>query len=262
VSGARFACVVLIAACGSRTELDTPKVPTSGHAVSFAAFGDDVFLQGPSATAASGFTWDFWFEASELPTSSVSDLHAGATLMVAADAQPCEDIYVGFGSESSPANRLAFNVDGAGGCDARDASPIDFAPAEGFVAHRWYFVAVSHDYASGESRLYLDGMLVATKIATVAPIARTLPVTLGRWWDRNQFAYNEFVGAIDELHVYARVLSDAEVASDHACALAGGAVAVYHFDEGTGSSATDSTNDGHGVLEHGAAWVPGVACGD
>jgi hypothetical protein len=259
----RFAALVLLA-CGSRTELDTPLPRTSGHAVSFADFGDDVFLSGLNATPASGFTWDFWFQAAKLPTSSAIDLHAGATMMVGADDQGCEDVYVGFGSEFTPANRLAFNLDGPAGCSDRDTSPIDFAPPEGFVANRWYFVAASHDYATGQSRLYLDGVLVASKIAPIAPIPRALPITIGRWWDRidTQYAYNQFVGAIDELHVFARALSDAEIASEHACARVDDAIAGYHFDEGSGASAADFEGGHQASLEHDATWMPGGECGD
>jgi hypothetical protein len=258
----RATVLVFFIACGSRTELDAP-ASKSGHAVSFESFGDDVWLAGVNATPASGFTWDFWFDASKLPTKTGVDIHAGATMMVASDDVGCEDVYVGFGTELSPANRLAFNVDGAGSCGARDTSPIDYAPPEGFSTNRWYFVAVSHDYATGESRLYLDGALVAKKTSSVEPIPRTLSLTLGRWWDRHgdQYQYNQFDGAIDELHVYSRALSDAEVSNEHACAApASGLVAGYHFDEGLGNSAANFAGGTAATLEHDAKWVTGSGC--
>lgn len=255
-----IACTV---SCGARTDLGGVRETRSacGHSVSFHAFGDDVFFPGVNATPTSGFTWDFWVRAASVPTSThVGD---GATMVVAADGIGCEDIYVGLGSEFSPANRLAFVVDGAGACAARDTSPIDWAPEGGFVTGKWYFVAVSHDYATGESRLYVDGVLVAKKTATVAPIARTLNLTIGRWTDRGQYNSKELDGAIDELHVWGRALTDAEVASEWGGVAAKDGLAFgWHFDEGSGTSASDFVGGGAGTLEKNATWVDGfVGCG-
>lgn len=258
---ARFLLAVFAGACGSRTQLDRGTAEDCGEAASFSAFGDDVFLPGLNATPKTGFTWDFWFKAAKLPTSPAIDLHAGATLVVAADGVGCEDVYVGFGADSIPANVLAFNVDGGGGCAARDASPITYVPPAPFATGTWYFVAVSHDYASGASRLYIDGQLVASKSGSTVPIPRALPVTVGRWTDRAQFQYNQLDGAIDELHVLGRALTDAEIAAEYN----GGAgrygqpgpdlIAGYHFDE-TAEAYAGPT----GTLEHGAGWETGWIC--
>jgi hypothetical protein len=258
--------VAVSSACAARSELDVPVAPTCGFAASFDHFGDDVFLSGLNATPPSGFTWDFWFTARTVPSSTAVDLHLGATLMVAADSAGCEDIFVGFGSVLSPANALAFTVDGVGGCAARDTAPIAFVPDGGFIENRWYFVAVSHDYASGQSRLYLDGTLVASKVATVAAVTRTLPVTIGRWFDRANYEYNELDGAIDELHVFDHALTDEEVSVEYGggagsyATSVGGLVAGYHFDEGGGTTASPITGSVVGDLEKSATWQPGFVC--
>jgi len=239
-----------------------------GHAVAFAKFGDDVYLPGVNGVPATGFTWDFWFKPATLPTSSAADLSTGATLVVAADGVGCEDIYVGFGTVQTPANELAFNVDSLGECGARDTSPIHYTPSSGFVLGKWYFIAVSHDYGTGYSRLYVDGALVASKTASDTPIPRILPVTVGRWYDRAQTAYNEFDGAIDELHIYGRVLGDSEITSEYGSGSGSygsptdtGLVAGYHFDEGTGAAASDYAVGGAaGILESSARWEAGFVC--
>jgi hypothetical protein len=239
-----------------------------GYAVSFSAFGEDVYFPGVNAAPSAGFTWDFWFKAVALPTSSAVNISAGATLLIAADGVGCEDIYVGFGTESTPANVLAFNVDGFGGCNARDGSPIDYTPPGGFETGRWYFVAVSHDYSANVSWLYVNGALVASKTADVATIPRVLPFTAGRWTDHAVTEYNQFEGAIDEPHVFGRVLTAAEVSIEYG---AGGGrygtpsdsklIAGYHFDDGSGSAASSfATGGAAGVLEGSASWVAGFVC--
>ena len=243
---------------------------SSGNAVLFAAAGSDVYLPNIDATPSSGFTWEFWFDGAQLPTTSSVDITKGATMLIAAD-QPhyCEDIYVGFGTEFTAANELAFNVDGSGLCAARDTAAIHYAPAGGFYTGRWYFVAVSHDYTAQESRLYLDGALVASKSSSVAAIPYVLPVSVGRWTDRGVNTYNQFYGAIDELRIYGRVLSPAEISGDYAngagrygTSSESGLVAGYHFDEGSGQVAADfGTSGDSGALEGGASWGTGLVCG-
>jgi len=291
LSGVAVACAAFaLMACGSRTELDANGIHTEldakefradldakrmgpdsdcGHAVSFSTLGDDAYLRGVNAVPSTGFTWDFWFIATTLPTSSALDLSAGATLLTAADGVYCEDIYVGFGTVHTPANRLAFDVDGVGECGARDTTPLDYTPPGGFATGKWYFVAVSHDYQTGASRLYLDGAVVASKTASVKPIPRILPVTAGRWTDRAVTQYGEFRGSIDELHIYERVLAATEVSTEYGAGAGRygspndvGLAAGYHFDEGSGTGASNfAPGAATAALESSAGWAPGFVCG-
>ena len=134
---------------------DAAAACSPGGAVAFPVSGADVYLPGVDATRSSGFTWEFWFNASQLPSTSSVDIRAGATMLISAD-QPhgCEDIYLGLGTEFTPANALAFNVDGSGLCSARDTSAINYVPPAGFETQHWYFVAASHDYAGQVTDLY------------------------------------------------------------------------------------------------------------
>jgi hypothetical protein len=71
----------------------------------------------------------------------------------------------------------------------------------------WHHVAASWD--GGTKRLYIDGMLVGQE--TTPTIDTSDPLTVGADVD-NQAPDNWFVGTMDDLRFYARVLSDAEVA--------------------------------------------------
>jgi hypothetical protein len=256
-----WTCAVL-GGCGGNDAVhhlgDAPDLGCSAIAVD--AVGSDVFAQGVDPIPDSGFTWTLWFNATALPTETGTNIRAGASLVTSANSQSCEDVYLGFGTEMSPANELAWNVDGNGQCGARDATPLHYTPATPLETGRWYFVAASHDYATGVSKLYVDGAMVAMKTSTVAVIAEKPEATIGRWTDRGGFDYNQFHGALDEVVLWKRPLTDTEVSAAFA---AGGdtqtatdVTAGYHFDEGTGTSAADFSDGAHAAtLEGGATWV-------
>ena len=261
---------ILAAACGSSDGVHhLPDAPELGcDALVVDAASSDLFTMDVGAVPASGFTWELWFNAAMVPTSPVNQIQLGATMMVAADGISCEDSYLGFGSEMSPARELGFVLDGSGECGARDTAPIHFAPPAGFMPNHWYFVAVSHDYGTGESKLYLDGMVVASKISTVTPITgHQAPITLGRWTDRKNTSYNQFHGALDEVAISGRVLTDAEVVTDYGNGIGRYWTGVepdlivgFHFDESAGSLAQDFAGRKHDGTLEGATWQPGIVC--
>lgn len=254
-------CALLVG-CGGNDPVhhlaDAPDLGCSAIAVD--AMGSSVFVPGVDPIPDTGFTWTLWFNAALLPAETGMNIRAGATLMTGANSQSCEDVYLGFGTETTPANELAWNVDGNGQCGARDATPLHYTPPAPLETGRWYFVAASHDYTAGVSKLYVDGQMVAMKASTVAVIAEKPEVTIGRWTDRGGFEYNQFHGALDEVVIWKRPLTDAEIATAYA---AGGDtqtatdVAVgYHFEEATGTTAADFSGGGHaGTVEGGATWV-------
>ena len=66
-------------------------------------------------------------------------------------------------------------------------------------------VAVTMD--STFIRFYVDGAMVVSFANPPAPALNSAPVTIGRG------AYNGFVGSIDSVRIYNRVLSAAEIAA-------------------------------------------------
>ncbi|MEC3978528.1 LamG-like jellyroll fold domain-containing protein [Amycolatopsis sp. H20-H5] len=96
--------------------------------------------------------------------------------------------------------RLAFSFVGA-----RALAPA--APAPG----QWYHVVGVRDAASGQLKLYVDGKLAATKNACLGD-ASTGHTVIGRGqYGGNPVDYLK--GAVDQVHVYDRALSDADVAA-------------------------------------------------
>lgn len=72
----------------------------------------------------------------------------------------------------------------------------------------WHHVGLSWNGTA--KRIYLDGVLVGTAVATVATSAE--PIVLGLDLD-DGVAVHHYMGALDDLRFYARALSDAEIAA-------------------------------------------------
>ncbi len=100
-------------------------------------------------------------------------------------------------------NLLYFGVGGPGGITYKTTA---FTPSTGV----WYHVALTFDDAANDIRLYVDGQL-ALSAAELASIAYdTHPLTIGAEYENESLAYF-FNGSIDEVSVYNRALSAAEV---------------------------------------------------
>ena len=97
------------------------------------------------------------------------------------------------------AGHLSWAHDEAGGNFSANASPAAI-PANTYV-----HVAVTFD--STQIRFYVDGAMTVLYANPPAPLLNNAPVTIGRG------VYNGFVGAIDSVRVYNRVLTAAEIAA-------------------------------------------------
>jgi hypothetical protein len=80
------------------------------------------------------------------------------------------------------------------------------------AANTWYHVTATYDYLSSIGsviKLYINGTLDTTVTNAVSPVrTNTQPLAVG-WHSGNQWYFD---GLVDELRVYARVLSDQEIA--------------------------------------------------
>jgi glucose/arabinose dehydrogenase len=107
------------------------------------------------------------------------------------------DIFWGWLDETG---RIAFKV-GDNTNVARSTSPVNDG--------QWHHVAFTRDSATGVIKLYVDGVLNAT--ATSDTGTKSTPfASFGRIEDTGG-AINYLAGSLDEIRVYDRVLSDAEV---------------------------------------------------
>ncbi|MFB9904406.1 LamG-like jellyroll fold domain-containing protein [Allokutzneria oryzae] len=119
----------------------------------------------------------------------------------------------------------------------------------------WTHLTAVYDGPANQLRLYVNGVLSATQTRIATPVNSTGPLRVGRTqWDSNP-GLDYFAGAIDEVKVYDRILSDAEVRS----AVSRDAVQVGHWklDETEGSTAANAVAGGTmGVLQGKAKFTP------
>ena len=116
----------------------------------------------------------------------------------------------------------------------------------------WKHLAFTSDGTT--LKLYIDGQLAGSQTAiAAAPTAADLQighsqVSTGKYFD----------GAIDEVRLYDQALDQSQVQSDRdsAVGLDRYPIAAYSFDEGSGTTLTDSAGDHDGTIT-GAAWTAG-----
>lgn len=136
----------------------------------------------------------------------------------------------------------------------------DYGLLGGFIADgEWHHVAMVVDGSGG--RLVVDGNAgpAAAWIGTPAAPTTGEPLQIGRYVN----ALSSFSGQIDEVTVWNRAFTDAELqASMHLSRRGDEAalVAYWRLDEGVQLAARDATGRGHtGTLRDGAGWVGSTA---
>ncbi len=120
-------------------------------------------------------------------------------------------------------------------------------------AHAWSHVALT--FTGNRTYLYVDGELVDNGGAEPV-VTSEGELEIGGSTDTGEY----FDGKIDEVRIYNRGLSAAEVGADKEASILTfkrGPVAAYSFDEGEGTTVEDVTGDGHTATIEGAEWKPG-----
>lgn len=117
----------------------------------------------------------------------------------------------------------------------------------------WTHVAASYSAASGQLKLYTNGVLAKIKAQIKGSLRQTsYPLQVGRT-DVEPHFYAK--GAVDELRVWSRVKKDDEVSRQMYCRLTGseeGLAGLWNFDDGT---MRDLTGHGHDGKREGGATV-------
>ena len=135
---------------------------------------------------------------------------------------------------------------------AADGSPsainIDFAP------NQWQHLAITRD-ATNVNRVYLNGTLIGTTSGTGQIFYDgTQFFRLGRWGGGGR----NWNGTMDDLRLWDRALTSAEIAAGMSGSLSGtepGLVGYWRFNEGTGTTAGDlSPSNRVATLVNGTAW--------
>lgn len=136
----------------------------------------------------------------------------------------------------------------------------------------WVYGALVYDGAgvtdADRVKFYVNGAAVAVGI-NVGPIPNSIPDTASAIEIGGNASVTSFlVGAVDEVEFYNVAESAATILNHYSagagrCGLGGdaGLVAGYHFDDGSGTSATDYSGNGNtGTLVNGGGWTTGVVC--
>ena len=116
---------------------------------------------------------------------------------------------------------------------------------------RWYHLAAVQ--LSDRVKYYLDGVPIGDFVHTGAFQSNTATAYIGK--ARTGF---NFSGIIDDARLYSRALSAMEIADlyNSTTVSGSGLVGLWHLDEGSGTDASDSSNNGnHGTLVNSPAWV-------
>ncbi|MES2760756.1 MAG: T9SS type B sorting domain-containing protein [Bacteroidota bacterium] len=213
--------------------------------------------------SSNGFTWECWFK---LNATFASNPRA---LINSIDAVSYEDIYLGFGwnygAGNVPINHLGFKVDGPNATTGPASVSCDYMPAGGFLLGTWYHAAGVMDYIAHTSKLYVNGLLVDTKIENADPFSRTI---------QSQLSYDPSLalgGNMDEVRIWNKVRSDSEIFADYSHCLVGNEtnlLSYYRCNQSTGNILIDATPNGNGGnLINSTQWSPqqpnisGLACG-
>lgn len=102
-----------------------------------------------------------------------------------------------------------------------------------FEVNKWYHAACTYD--KNIIKLYVNGVLIATKTSTLALPKGSEDWSIGRRWD-----YNEFInGNFDEVKIYNAALTQEEInldMRDTGLVLPNKIVAYYNFDQGVAAA--------------------------
>ena len=199
--------------------------------------------------AASGFTWETWFNGSYYVNENTT-VDTRSKLISALDIQQCQDIVLGFGwPQVAQKNTLCFVADGPNGCADRDNTPCTYFPAGGFQPNTWYHVAAVRDYANNTSKLYVNGALVDSKTNNHGPINPTLlPGFIFGSWTGIGSTDSGFAGKMDEIRIWNKPRTAAEIQANYNKCLSGnetGLVAYYHSNEKNGNVLHDVSPNGN-----------------
>ena len=204
-----------------------------------------------------GYTWECWFKldrplAGGTPTRPLID---------AIDNVTFEDQYLGFGWDGGwydePVTNLVFKVDGPGAAPSH--RNCRYAPPGGFQLNTGYMATGVADYEDHIQKLFLDGVAVDSVALNVPPITRTINTELSCDCNWDHSFPRPLYGRMDEVRIWERALSNAEVMAQYNHCLSGSEANLflyYRCNDASGLNVSDATalaNDG--TFSPGGRWA-------
>jgi hypothetical protein len=238
------ALVVLLAACGARTELDAQTDAAQHHALHFDG-SQIAIVQDSASLHVTGGTIEAWFRVDATP---------GLYQAIVAKA-------FSNGTDDSFAIWLQGGELLAG---TNVTSPAGAVRATWKPDHEWHFVAWTFE-SNGPQTLTLDGVPFASLPTTTSPPYDEHAILIGADFSGSSLT-GQFVGDIDDMRIWNVVRSPSEIASDMAAiapAPESGVIALWNFEEGSGQIAHDSAESNDVQLGTSATpddadptWIP------
>jgi hypothetical protein len=118
----------------------------------------------------------------------------------------------------------------------------------------WTYLAFTYDGVNDVKKVYKNGVIVTTKTPTSHGAGSLDLDSATANMIGNSNDGSNFNGTIDEVRIYNRVLSADEIKADYQ---EGTPVAEWHFDEGSGIVAADSSGNVNSGTINGATWTTG-----
>jgi hypothetical protein len=216
---------------------------------SLALNGTTAFAEAPDAAKlhpAGDYSYEVWFK-DENPNGFNHDF---VTLINKGDRQNSGEspFLVTIGLKHLKAGLRANFVDYVVDYDLR---------AGGVDPTKWHHLALTVQSGTRTLTLYVDGVQVGQIVAAALSSNNSLPFEMGR---NSAAAGKYFMGKLDDLRIWNTTRSGADVAANYKAEFAtppAGLIANWKYDEGTGTTAKDSTpNPDDASLNGGAAFSP------
>ncbi len=219
-------------------------------------FNPTVHATGPNRLAGTG-AWAFWMKTDAVWGINNSDTNNRAVIVSRHDSDSRNGLFI----LQWPATR-----DGAGGwinVFAYNSSTV-VCGLLGPAAHDnlWHHIVVTYSRASGgQMTLYKDGVKSASCTNSATWSFNNQSFRLGA---SPAIPWEEWKGALDDVRIYDRVISDQEIMDLYlqrtgtTTSPAGNLVGHWKLDQSRGTTAPDSSDDGNaGRLAHGPVWTAG-----
>ena len=124
----------------------------------------------------------------------------------------------------------------------------------------WNHLALTYDASTGELKGYVNGELRASRSGVTRESSGATTYVIGHGDSTNLGEGDYFNGLIDDVRIYNRALSEAEVRNNYRGSITtDGLVLWLRFDEGSGDTAYDASGNGNDGTIYGATWYePGI----
>ncbi|NCQ69134.1 MAG: hypothetical protein GPI97_07915 [Microcystis aeruginosa W13-16] len=120
--------------------------------------------------------------------------------------------------------------------------------------NQWNHIAMTYD--GSQFNFYFNGVLEKSYNFVTVPIQNTEPVKIGKEVN----AWNPFAGKMDEVRIWNKARTQAEIQADMNHQLTGtesGLIGYWQFSEGTGNTVTDLSGHNNNGIINGATYTEG-----